>query len=165
MNKLVDPVTIENLYAASKAGVRIDLIVRATCCLVPGVKGLSENIRVRNIVGRFLEHARIFYFENGGEPRVFLGSADWMPRNFFRRIEMLFPIEDSSLRRRIIDEVLAIELRDNADAREAQPDGTYAPPARAAGEESFTAQKYFMSAASVRTVTANEAALAASAAP
>jgi polyphosphate kinase len=158
MNKLVDPVTIQNLYSASRAGVRIDLIVRATCCLLPGVKDLSEKIRLRSIVGRFLEHARIFYFENGGNPRVFLGSADWMPRNFFRRVEMLFPIEDATLRQKIIDEVLAVELRDNVDARELQPDGTYAPPARAANEENFSAQKYFMAAAAVRTAAAHEAA-------
>jgi polyphosphate kinase len=150
MNKLVDPATIESLYAASQAGVKIDLIVRATCCLLPGVKGLSENIRLRNIVGRFLEHSRVFYFENGGQPLVYCGSADWMPRNFFRRVETLFPIEDPELRRRIFEEILPIELRDNEDARELQPDGTYAPPPRAPGEESFRAQKYFMAAATLR---------------
>ncbi len=147
MNKLVDPETIENLYAASQAGVKIDLIVRATCCLVPGVKGLSENIRLRNIVGRFLEHARILCVENGGQPLVYCGSADWMPRNFFRRVEVLFPIEDPGQRQRIIEELLKIELRDNEDACELRPDGTYAAPARAPGEESFRAQKYFMVAA------------------
>jgi polyphosphate kinase len=150
MNKLVDPVTIENLYAASQAGVKIDLIVRATCCLLPGVKGLSENIRLRNIVGRFLEHARIFYFENAGQPLVYCGSADWMSRNFFRRVEALFPVEDPELRRRLIEDVLPIELRDNEDARELQPDGTYAPVPRRPGEESFRAQKYFMAAAGLR---------------
>jgi polyphosphate kinase len=150
MNKLVDPVTIENLYAASQAGVKIDLIVRATCCLVPGLKGLSENIRLRNIIGRFLEHARVFYYENAGEPLVYCGSADWMPRNFFRRIEALFPIEDPDLRRRIIQDVLPIELRDDEDARELQPDGSYVRPARAAGAEPFRAQKYFMVAAEQR---------------
>ncbi len=150
MNKLVDPVTIENLYAASQAGVKIDLIVRATCCLLPGVKGLSENIRLRNIVGRFLEHARIFHFENGGQPIVYCGSADWMPRNFFRRVEALFPVEDPELRKRILQDILPIELRDNEDANELRPDGTYAPPTRAAGEESFRAQKYFMAAATLR---------------
>lgn len=160
MNKLVDPATIENLYAASQAGVQIDLIVRATCCLLPGVKGLSENIRLRNIVGRFLEHARIFHFENGGAPLVFCGSADWMPRNFFRRVEMVFPIEDPELRQRILTDVLAIELRDNHDAREFRPDGTYAVPSRPEGAESFSAQKYFMVAAALRTA-ATAAALAA----
>jgi polyphosphate kinase len=161
MNKLVDPATIQNLYAASKAGVKIDLIVRATCCLRAGVSGLSENIRLRSIVGRFLEHARILYFENGGSPRVFLGSADWMPRNFFRRVELVFPVEDPLLRQRIVDEVLAMELRDNVDARFLQTDGTYAAPVRAANEEPFSAQKYFMTAASARSVAATEAAFAA----
>lgn len=150
MNKLVDPVTIDALYVASQAGVKIDLIVRATCCLLPGVKGLSENIRLRNIVGRFLEHARVFYFENGGQPLVYCSSADWMPRNFFRRVETVFPIEDPELRRRLIADVLATELRDNEDARELQPDASYAPPARAAGEHSFSAQKYFMAEATAR---------------
>ena len=149
MNKLVDPVTIENLYSASQAGVKIDLIVRATCCLRVGVKGLSENIRLRNIVGRYLEHARIFYFENGGNPLVFCGSADWMPRNFFRRVECVFPITDPELRRRLIEDLLAIELRDTEDARELQSDGTYAPVARTA-DGSFCAQRYFMAAATAR---------------
>jgi polyphosphate kinase len=152
MNKLVDPTTIENLYAASQAGVKIDLIVRATCCLLPGVKNLSENIRIRNIVGRFLEHARVFHFENGGQPVVYCGSADWMSRNFFRRVEVLFPVEDPALRRRLIEEILPAELRDNEDARELQTDGTYAPPPRAAGEEAFAAQRYFMTAAEQKGV-------------
>jgi polyphosphate kinase len=150
MNKLVDPVTIENLYAASQAGVKIDLIVRATCCLMPGVKGLSENIRLRNIVGRFLEHARIFYFENAGEPKVFCGSADWMPRNFFRRVETMFPVEDADIKRRLVEDILPAELRDNVDARELQPDGTYILPASAATEPAFAAQKFFMAMASVK---------------
>jgi polyphosphate kinase len=160
MNKLVDPATIENLYAASQAGVKIDLIVRATCCLLPGVKGLSENIRLRNIVGRFLEHARIVYFENGGNPMVYCGSADWMPRNFFRRVEALFPVEDPDLRRRLIEDILPMELRDNEDARELQPDATYAPPSRVPGEESFRAQKYFMAAATLRATPAMAPAVA-----
>jgi len=162
MNKLVDPVTIENLYAASQAGVKIDLIVRATCCLLPGVKGLSENIRLRNIVGRFLEHARIFAFENGGQPLVYCGSADWMPRNFFRRVEALFPIDDPDLRKRILHDILPIELRDNEDAHELRPDGRYVPASRASGEESFRAQKYFMAAATLR---ANAAAGTVTVAP
>jgi len=157
MNKLVDQVTIDNLYAASQAGVKVDLIVRATCCLFAGVKGLSDNIRLRNLVGRFLEHARILYFENGGHPLVFCGSADWMPRNFFRRVELVFPIEDPELRRRIIEEILPTELRDNEDAQELQPDSTYVPPARAAGEPAFSAQRYFMAAARIRAVPPVEA--------
>jgi len=152
-------VTIENLYAASQAGVKIDLIVRATCCLRPGVKGLSENIRLRNLVGRFLEHARVFYFENAGDPLVYAGSADWMPRNFFRRVEALFPLEDVALRRRVIDEMLLVELRDNEDARELQPDGTYAPVPRAAGDGPFQAQRYFLTAAEVRAMPAAAAVI------
>jgi len=150
MNKLVDQVTIDNLYAASQAGVKIDLIVRATCCLFPGVKGLSENIRLRNIVGRFLEQARVFYFENGGEPLVYCSSADWMPRNFFRRVETVFPIEDPELRRRLVEDLLPAELRDNVDAQELQLDSTYAPPARPAGVADFSAQRYFMASARLR---------------
>jgi polyphosphate kinase len=153
MNKLVDQVTIDNLYAASQAGVKIDLIVRATCCLVPKVKGLSENIRLRNIVGRFLEHARIFYFENAGQPLVFCGSADWMYRNFFRRVETLFPIEDPELRKRLIDDLLPAELRDNEDARELQEDGTYQPVPRSSNEHPFSAQRYFMAAARLRATS------------
>ncbi|MDQ5980224.1 MAG: polyphosphate kinase, partial [Verrucomicrobiota bacterium] len=152
MNKLVDKVTIDNLYAASQAGVQIDLIVRATCCLLPGVKGLSENIRVRNIVGRYLEHARIFCFENAGNPLLYAGSSDWMPRNFFRRVEALFPITTPALRDRVLSEILPAELRDNVDARDLQPDATYAPPARKDGEADFSAQKHFMATAEKRAV-------------
>jgi polyphosphate kinase len=150
MNKLVDKVTIDNLYAASQAGVQIDLIVRATCCLVPGVKGLSENIRVRNIVGRFLEHARIFYFENDTSPLLYAGSSDWMTRNFFRRVEALFPIYVPALRDRVLKEIFPGEFMDNVDAHELQPDGRYLPPTRKEGEASFSAQQSFMAAAQAR---------------
>jgi len=150
MNKLVDKVTIDNLYAASQAGVKIDLIVRATCCLVPGVKGLSENIRIRNIVGRFLEHARIYYFENDTSPLLYAGSSDWMTRNFFRRVEALFPIYTPALRDRVLNEILPSEFKDNVDACELQPDATYLPPARKEGEAAFSAQKAFMAAAEKR---------------
>jgi polyphosphate kinase len=125
LNSLVDPAVIAALYRASQAGVRIDLIVRGTCCLRPGVPGLSEHITVRSVVDRFLEHPRIFYFENAARPEVFLSSADWMPRNFYRRIETAFPIEDGILRERVIGEILAISLADNTKARLLQPDGTY----------------------------------------
>jgi polyphosphate kinase len=126
MNSLVDPDIIESLYRASQAGVKIDLIVRGICCLRPGVEGVSENITVRSIVGRFLEHSRISYFENGGVPKVFVGSADWMQRNFFRRIEVVFPIEDPALRDRIINQILATQLADNSKASFLGPDGSYA---------------------------------------
>jgi len=162
MNKLVDPVTIDNLYAASQAGVQIDLIVRATCCLAPGIKGQSDNIRVRNLVGRYLEHARIYYFENGGQPHLFGGSADWMTRNFFRRVEALFPIYDADLRRRIVDDILPAELRDNVDARRLQPDTLYAPVPRGEGEMVFSAQTYFMHEATARAEAAVEVAAQAS---
>ena len=110
---------------ASQAGVKIDLLVRGICCLRPGVPGVSENITVRSIVDRFLEHSRIFYFENAGQPEVFLGSADWMPRNFFRRIEAMFPVEDARLRRRVQAELLGIPLADEARAWFLNSDGAY----------------------------------------
>jgi polyphosphate kinase len=151
MNNLVDGSTIENLYAASRAGVRIDLIVRGTCCLVPGIHGLSENIRVRGTVGRYLEHARAFYFENhGGDSLVLAGSADWMSRNFFRRAEVLFPIEAPELRRRVLDDLFPREFQDNENARELHANGAYLPVARRDGEPSFSAQDYFMAAAANR---------------
>ncbi len=128
VNSLAEPQIIEALYRASQAGVKIDLIIRGVCCLRPGVKGLSENITVRSIVGRFLEHSRIYYFENAGEPEIFIGSADWLPRNFFRRIEVVFPIEDGLLRERIIKEILAVPLADNTKARFLSSDGTYEIP-------------------------------------
>ncbi|PTY03810.1 polyphosphate kinase 1 [Opitutaceae bacterium EW11] len=151
MNSLVDKTTIDNLYAASRAGVQIDLIVRGICCLVPGVPGLSENIRVRSIVGRYLEHARAFYFENhDGEPLIYAGSADWMPRNFFRRIEVLFPIADPTLRNWLLTELFPIELADNENARELHANGAYAPVRREATSPTFSAQNYFMASATER---------------
>lgn len=115
MNSLVDPQVIEALYAASNAGVSIDLIVRGICALKPGIAGVSDNIRVRSIVGRYLEHSRVYFFENGGDPQLYCASADWMERNFFRRIEVAFPILDASCRERIMDD-LAIYLRDDTQA-------------------------------------------------
>ena len=120
------------LYRASQAGVRIDLIIRGICCLRPGVPGVSENIRVISIVDKYLEHSRITYFQNGDEPEVFLASADWMPRNFRRRVEIMFPIEDPQLQRRLVDGILGVVLADNVKARELQPDGTYRRVASAA---------------------------------
>jgi polyphosphate kinase len=125
MNALVDLEIIEKLYEASCADVTVDLVVRGICCLRPKVPGLSDNIRVISIVGRFLEHSRIFYFENAGQPRVFLSSADWMPRNFYRRIELAFPVETQALRDQIINDVIPAFLNDRVKARELQADGTY----------------------------------------
>jgi len=125
MNALVEPSVLDALYAASQAGVQIDLVIRGICCLRAGLPGVSENIRVTSIVDKFLEHSRVFYFENGGKPEVFLASADWMPRNFFRRIEVMFPIEDPKLRARIVEEILPTMLADNVKARRQRPDGTY----------------------------------------
>jgi polyphosphate kinase len=125
MNALVDTKIIRKLYEASRAGVRIDLIVRGICCLRPGVPEISENIRVLSILDRFLEHSRIFYFHNGGNPEIYSGSADWMPRNFRKRAEILYPIEDTELKARIIDEILMTYLGDNVKARLMQPDGSY----------------------------------------
>jgi polyphosphate kinase len=139
INSLADQGIIQALYEASEAGVKIDLIIRGICCLRPGLKGVSKNITVRSIVGRFLEHSRIYYFENACEPQVFVSSADWMPRNFFRRIELAFPIEDGVLRERLVSEVLGISLVDTARARLLQADGSYrraAPPTRGSARRS-----------------------------
>ncbi len=125
MNSLVDAQIIDALYEASQAGVEIDLVVRGMCCLRPGVPGVSETIRVRSIVGRFLEHSRIFCFANGGEERVYLSSADWMDRNFFRRIEIAFPVLDPRLKRRVMKEGLRPYLGDNCQAWDMQTDGRY----------------------------------------
>jgi polyphosphate kinase len=125
MNALIEPQTIQALYAASDAGVQVELVVRGVCALRPGIAGVSERIRVRSIVGRFLEHARVFYFENGGEPEVFLSSADWMDRNFFHRVEVCFPVEDRRARERIVEESFEVPLADNAQAWELAGDGTY----------------------------------------
>jgi polyphosphate kinase len=133
MNSLVDPQVIEALYKASKAGVKIDLIVRGVCLLRPGVPGLSENIRVRSVVGRFLEHHRIFYFRSGGAEKVWLASADWMERNFFRRIELCFPVRDEKLKKRVIKEGLRAYLADNIQAWDMGGDGTYTRRKRGRG--------------------------------
>jgi polyphosphate kinase len=126
MNSLLEPEIIEALYEASQAGVEIDLIVRGVCAIRPGVKGLSENIRVRSVIGRFLEHHRIFYFHADGEEKVYLGSADWMERNFFRRIEVVFPVLDPRLKRRVVKEGLRLFLSDNCQAWEMDSEGRYA---------------------------------------
>ena len=125
MNALVEPSVIDALYRASQGGVAIELVVRGICCLRPGLPGVSETIRVTSIVDKYLEHSRIFYFENGGNPEVFLASADWMPRNFWRRIETLFPIEDPALQARTVGDILQPILSDTVKVRELLSDGTY----------------------------------------
>jgi len=149
MNSLVERQVIGALYHASQAGVKIDLIVRGICCLRPGIKGVSDNITVRSIVDRYLEHSRIFYFENGCRPEVLLSSADWMPRNLFRRIEVAFPIEDGNLRERLISEILAATLADNTKARFLQPDGEYRTPRLEKGEKPRRSQSEFISLATL----------------
>jgi polyphosphate kinase len=134
----VDPQVIEALYRASCAGVKIDLIVRGVCCLRPGVPGVSENISVRSIVGRFLEHSRVFYFENGGEPDMFCASADWMERNFFRRVEVAFPIRRERHAERILRD-LDFCLKDNCQAWKLQPDAGYVRISRGS-ERALSAQ-------------------------
>jgi polyphosphate kinase len=125
VNGILEPAIVQALYRASQAGVRIDLICRGICSLRPGVPGVSENIRVISIVDRFLEHSRIFFFGNGGDPQVYIGSADWMDRNLSRRVEVVFPIEPPELKQRLIQEILATSLADNMKSRELLPDGSY----------------------------------------
>ena len=144
LNSLADRQIIEALYRASEAGVKIELIVRGICCLRPGMKGISKNITVRSVVDRFLEHSRVYYFENACQPQLFIASADWLPRNFFRRIELAFPIEDGNLRERLIHEILEGSLTDNVKARVLSPDGSYhrAKPAR--GQKIYRSQVEFL---------------------
>jgi polyphosphate kinase len=144
MNALVDKECISALYRASRAGVRMDLQVRGMCCLKPGIPGLSETISVTSIVGRYLEHARIYYFRNGGKDEILLGSADLMPRNLDRRVEVLFPIESPRLRKRILTEILEVHLRDTKQARRLLPEGTYERVLPADGQEPFSSQDWLM---------------------
>ena len=144
MNSLVDEEIIKALYRASRAGVQIDLIIRGICCLRPQMKGISDHIRVRSVVDRFLEHPRIFCFDNACKPEVLLGSADWMPRNFFKRIEVVFPVEDGVLRDRVINELLALPLADTAKARLLRADGTYHKAPRKKGVKPIRSQSEFI---------------------
>lgn len=152
MNALLDKSVIAALYRASQAGVEIDLLVRGICALRPGVRGISDHIRVRSIVGRFLEHSRIFYFANGGEEEVYLSSADWMPRNLYERVEVMFPIKDPMLRDRIRHEILNSYLADTAKARVLRKDGSYVRAWQAAGKRAapvpaFNAQEFLIALA------------------
>jgi len=140
MNALVEVSVIDALYRASQAGVEIDLIIRGICCLRAGLPGVSERIRVISIVDRFLEHSRVFYFSNGGSPEVFLASADWMPRNFVRRIEVMFPVEQAQAKARIVDRILPTILGDNVKARLQNPDGTYRRATPGEGQATIRSQ-------------------------
>jgi polyphosphate kinase len=144
MNALEDPGMIRLLYEASSSGVQIDLIIRGVCSLRPGIPGVSETITVRSIIGRFLEHSRIYYFHNGGDELVYVGSADWMPRNLNRRVEVLFPVEDRRLIRRIRDRILTKQLEDNARARIMNPNGTYSAIKTQPGKRLFSSQSWFL---------------------
>jgi polyphosphate kinase len=124
MNALVDPPMIQALYEASQAGVKINLIIRGICCLRPDIEGISENIQVISIIGRFLEHSRIFYFHNNGQEEMYIGSADWMSRNLTRRVEAVTPVEDPHIAKEL-QEILGIMLSDNRQAWELQSDGSY----------------------------------------
>jgi polyphosphate kinase len=139
MNSLVDPDVIIALYKASQAGVQIDLIIRGICCLKPGIPGISENINVRSIIGRYLEHSRIYYFSNGGSPKYFLASADCMPRNFLRRIEVMFPILDDKNKDKI-QKIINLQLNDNTSARVLQADGSYIRLYPPKGKQAINAQ-------------------------
>jgi polyphosphate kinase len=146
INRLADIRIINSLYEASQAGVKIDLVVRGICMLRPGVPGLSETITVRSVVGRFLEHSRVYYFANGGEEEFYVGSADWMPRNFDRRVEVIAPVHDPRLKEHLKNVILAAYLRDNVKARRLRTDGSYERFPGAEGEERFDAQTYFFRA-------------------
>jgi polyphosphate kinase len=143
LNRLADAEVVNALYAASQAGVEIDLIIRGICTLRPGIPGLSENIRVRSIVGRLLEHSRVYYFENGGDYQIYMGSSDWMPRNLDRRVEVLTPVCDDSIRQYLKDTYLTTYLRDNVKARELMPDGSYRRATAGDGEETVNCQEIF----------------------
>src|SRR5713101_1567703 len=153
VNALLDQPVIEALYRASRAGVEIDLIIRGACALRPNVRDVSHRIRVRSIVGRFLEHSRIFYFANGDEPDIYLGSADWMPRNLYERVEVMFPVKDSSLRHRIFDQILQTYLRDDDKTRILRSDGSYGRVVQANSSRPsrngnrFSAQTFFVNLA------------------
>jgi polyphosphate kinase len=144
MNALVDPICIAALYRASQAGVKIDLQVRGICCLRPNIPGISENIEVTTIVGRFLEHARIYYFHNGGNEEVYLGSADLMPRNLDRRVEVLFPVQNTTIRDAIVAKILPVQLKDTLKLRLLHRDGTYTRRAITDGAEPLNAQVWFV---------------------
>ncbi|MGB6853976.1 MAG: RNA degradosome polyphosphate kinase, partial [Thermoanaerobaculia bacterium] len=147
MNALVDKACIKALYEASRAGVRVDLQIRGICCLRPGVARVSENINVTSVVGRFLEHVRIFYFRNGGDEEIFMGSADLMPRNLDGRVETLFPVSDERLMRAIRDDILFLHLRDNLQSRRLLSDGSYERVGVEVDEPPLSSQEWLLAQA------------------
>jgi len=151
MNSLVDRKMIQLLYQASQAGVKVDLLVRGICCLRPGLPGVSDNIKVTSIVGRFLEHSRIYYFRNGGDEEIYLGSADLMPRNLNRRVEVLFPVGDKNLIRVLKDDILGTYMKDQAKARHMMPDGKYVRDPNAGRKNALNSQETFITRASKRS--------------
>lgn len=159
VNAVIDPPVIQALYRASRAGVDIDLIVRGQCGLVPGLRGVSSRIRVKSIVGRFLEHSRIFYFENAGKPDIFLGSADWMQRNLYERVEVLFPLTDPQHCQRICNEILSSYLAETRKARMLGPDGTYSRSRAVRNGHGFSAQDHFMHLAAIGSDAVHNSAL------
>jgi polyphosphate kinase len=146
VNSMVDKKMIQLLYMASQTGVKIDLFVRGICCLRPGIPGISDNIQVTSIVGRFLEHSRIYYFKNGGSEEIYLGSADLMPRNIDRRVEVLFPVQDRLMIKHIYENVLSYYYKDNTKARKMLSDGTYVRLKPQKDVESLNIQNWFISA-------------------
>jgi polyphosphate kinase len=155
VNSLVEPLLIQEMYRASAAGVQIDLIVRGMCCLRPGMAGISENIRVRSIIGRFLEHSRVFFFENNGQPEVLCSSADWMDRNMFKRVEVCYPLQDPKLRERVIKD-LEDYLKDNQNAWALQADGCYERISPAEGEAAINVQRNLLMKLSEKQIAINE---------
>ena len=154
INGVLEPVVVQACYRASQAGVKIDMICRGICSLRPGVPGVSDNIRVISIVDRFLEHSRIFYFGNNGDPQVYIGSADWMDRNLSRRVEVVFPIELPDLKKRVIDEILAVSLADNVKARELLSDGSYRRIVPAVDQPRIRSQERFLELAAQHSARA-----------
>src|SRR5438105_15001442 len=144
LNGLLEPAIVQALYRASQAGVKIDVVCRGICALRPGLPGISETIRVTSIVDRFLEHSRIMYFGNAGDPQVYIGSADWMDRNLSRRVEVCWPVEQPDLKARLIDEILATSLADNTKSRELQPDGSYRRVTPAKDQPAVRSQERFL---------------------
>ena len=144
MNSMTEPRIIQRLYLAGQAGVKIDLIIRGICCLRPGIKGMSDNISVRSVVGRFLEHTRIYHFHANGEGKTFCASADWMGRNFFRRVETCWPIRERRLADRVVEECLNTYLRDNSQAWLLNSDASYTKAVPGPDEASFSAQEYLL---------------------